>query len=125
MGRKKDISPTKVAQIVLLHEQGWTQRAIASKFNVLISQVTVQQRLKIYKETGEVKAKKRTGRKRKTTAATDRLIHRKVRSNPTVSSSHLVSLLLTNVEISARTIRRRLQSDFNLSAYRPALKPKL
>ena len=56
MGRKKDISPTKVTQIVVLHEQGWTQRAIASKFN--ISQVTVQ---------------------RKTTTVTDRLIHRKVK----------------------------------------------
>ena len=118
MGRKKDISPTKVAQIVVLHEQGWTQRAIASKFN--ISQVTVQQRLKIYEKTGEFKAKKR-----KTTTVTDRLIHRKVRSNPTISSSHLVSQLPTNVKISARTIRRRLQNDFNLSAYRPALKPKL
>ena len=101
MGRKKDISPTKVAQIVVLHEQGWTQRAIASKFN--ISQVTVQQRLKNYEKTGEFKAKKRTGRKRKTTTVTDRLIHRKVRSNPTISSSHLVSQLPTNVKISART----------------------
>ena len=123
MGRKKDISPTKVAQIVMLHHQGWTQRAIASKFN--ISQVTVQQRLKIYEKTGEFKSKKRTGRKRKTTTVTDRLIHRKVRSNPTISSSHLVSQLPTNVKISARTIRRRLQNNFNLSAYRPALKPKL
>ena len=109
MGCKKNISPTKVAQIVVLHEQGWTQRAIASNFN--ISQVTVQQRLKVYEKT----AKKRS----------DRQIHRKVRSNPTISSSHLVSRLPTNVKISARTIRRILQNDFNLSSYRPALKPKL
>ena len=46
-------------------------------------------------------------------------------ADPNVSSSCIVARLPDEVQVSSRTIRRRLHDEFNLKAYRPAAKPKL
>ena len=64
MGRKKDISPTKVSQFVALRDAGLSQREIAQHCGVW--QSVVQRCLARYTETGSFKARKRPSRARVT-----------------------------------------------------------
>lgn len=123
MGRRKDILPTMVSQIVLLHEQGFTQKAISQRFG--ISRIAVQQRLARYHQTGSYTSARRSGRPRSTSLATDRVIRRIAVADPTASSSFIAAQLPEETPVSCRTVRRRLQKDFGLRAYRPACTPRL
>jgi transposase len=53
------------------------------------------------------------------------MIRRAATSDPTASSTAIASQLPPEIAPSARTVRRRLQLDFHLRAYRAARKPKL
>ena len=75
------------------------------------------------RELGTTKSRRRTGRPRSTTATTDRLIHRAATADPTASSAQIAASMQSPP--SARTIRRRLLVDFQLSSRRPAKKAKL
>lgn len=121
MGKNKDISTEKVAQIVILRQEGLTQQAISARLG--INQSIVSRQLSRHATTGTYSAKKRTGRPRLTSAQTDRMIHRMAVSNPRISSSAIASVLPER--ISSVTVRRRLVKDFNLKSFRPAAKPKL
>ena len=122
MGRGKAISSEKIPQIIVLREEGYTEAAVGQRLNV--SQQGVHSCLLGIKK-GPLSSKPRTGRPRVTSAATDRMIHRLCVAKPTISSNEIQSLLPQTVSPSTRTIRRRLQVDFKLRSYRPALKPKL
>ena len=121
MGKKADIPPTKVAQMAILREEGLTQVAIGERLGV--SQSVVQRCLARYAETGSYAARPRPSRKRVTSHRTDKMMKRIVVSDPTASSSFVASELPS--QVSSRTVRRRLQLDFNLRSYRPAAKPNL
>jgi len=123
MGRKKDLTPNKVAQIAVLHDAGFTQQRIAERLHV--SQSSVQKSLTRLREQGNYKARKRTGRPRMTSPRTDSVIRRIVTANPSATASFIATQLPEGVQPSVWTIRRRLKNDFNLPAYRPAKKPLL
>lgn len=121
MGKSRDVHPTKVAQMHALREEGLTQAAIGQRVGV--SQSVVQRCLTRFNETGSYSARKRPSRKRVTCTRTDNLIRRFAVADPTASSSFIASHL--PLSVSSRTIRRRLQVDFQLRSYRPACKPRL
>ena len=75
--------------IVLLAEEGYTQRAIADGLNV--SKTGVQETLSRYRDTGSLTPKKRP---RKTTDKTDNIMQRIVVKNPRASSSFVRAQLL-------------------------------
>lgn len=110
------------AQVLILVEEGYNQRAIAQRLH--INQASVSRIVKKKVETGSIMDKQRTGRPRATTSADDRLIHRAIVSNPW-HTSYSIKHELPDLNISARTIRRRLSKDFHLPAYRPSKKPLL
>lgn len=123
MGRKRQISPTRVAQMVILRKEGFKLHDIATRFGV--SHTTVIRSISRFDSTGSFCARKRSGRKRVTSSQTDRLMRRAVVKDPTISSTDLANKLPADVKVSSRTIRRRLQCDFALRSYRPARVPKL
>ena len=121
MGRNKDTSPTVVAQMKVLREDGYTQTEIAQRLHV--SQSVVQRCLHRLELTGSFCARKRAIKKRVTSRRTDLMIRRIVKLDPTASSSFISSQLPSPV--STRTIRRRLHLDFKLKSYKPACTPRL
>lgn len=72
MGKAKQISTEKRAQIVIFSKEGRSQRYIAQFVGV--SKTTVQYTLQRYDETGSYSDRKRSGRPRKTTKIDDRRI---------------------------------------------------
>jgi transposase len=119
--RHRELSPRKRAQIQILHQQNMSHRRIARILH--ISQSAVTKGIARSKELHSLSSRKRGGRPRATSAATDRLIHRSAVAHPTWSSVTINA----NVEsgVSARTVRRRLLVDFQLPSRRPAKKAKL
>jgi transposase len=121
MGRQRELSQPIRAQITALRSQGLTERAIASTLSV--SKTAVHQTIVRHGELGSFESRKRGGRPRATTRQDDSMIRRAVVKEPTCSASEIQSQLPPSVNISVRTIRRRLQWHFKLRAYRPAIKP--
>ena len=113
MGKNEDISTEKVAQIVILRQEGLTQQAISAR--LAINQSIVSRHLSRHAATGTYSAKKRTGKPRLTSAQTDRMMRRMAVSNPRISSSAIASMLPQ--QISSVTVRRRLVKDFNLKSF--------
>ena len=74
-----------------------------------------------WRDTGGFDTRRRSGRPRATTAATDRAIKRAVNINPVASSLSIAAALQT--PISARTVR--LSTECDLKAHRSAKKPPL
>ena len=68
--------------------------------------------------------RKNCGRKRKTTPRQGRLLKAAVVRSPHASSARVAeSARCQGIQVSARTVRKRLTSQFNLVARRPAKKP--
>lgn len=124
MGRVKETSAEKRAQIDILHQEGYSQRIIAARMGVSLS--CVSKTLKRIKEMNNFQSRKRSGRPKKTTVQTDRLIRRLCVSHPFASSSEIrANLPSDSLNIcSTSTIRRRLIKS-GLRAYKPAKKPFL
>jgi transposase len=116
-----ELSQTKRAQIVALCECGMKQVDVSKQLGV--SKQVVSLTIRRFKETKSFQSKSRSGRPRKTTPATDRMIRRLAVANPSVSSKAIASSLPTPV--SSRLVRRRLHDEFDLKSYRPAKKPLL
>jgi transposase len=122
MGKGCELSEGIRGQIVLLHSQGESERNIAK--TIKCSRGAVQLTLKRHKTTGCFKSKRRTGRKKKTTAREDRILSRMSLKNRR-RTSHLLSHDLegaTGTKISARTTRRRL-TECGIKACKPRKKP--
>ena len=116
-----DITPSKRAKIVTLHEHtSMSQRKIAK--TVGVSKGSVYNILKQKQESGnvDIKRKGNCGRKRKTTKRDDISILRNSKLHPRKTSEDLKrDLDATGVHVSSSTVRRRL-----LKEGRRARKPK-
>lgn len=121
MGKAKDTSPTKRAQIKILHEQKLSHREIAKRLG--LAQSTVTRAIARISQLKCYKSHVRAGRPRITSPRTDRKIRRAAVSHPTWSSSQISAQQRTTVSL--RTVRRRLVTEFNLASRRPARKPRL
>ena len=120
MGKAKELSPTKRAQIKILHEGSMSHSSIAKRLK--ISKLAVTRAIHRISELHSYKSR-RSGRPRCTTPATDRLIHRSAVSHPTWSGKNIQAAVVTAPSV--RTITRRLFVDFNLPSRRPTQKPRL
>lgn len=123
MVRKQCVSSEKVAQMVAFQSAGLSQREIAAQVHV--AQSVVQRCLARYQATSSFSHRKPPVRKRVTSRQTDSAIRRLAVQNPTASSTYIASQLPPGDTVSTRTIRRRLQKDFQLRAYHPACAPLL
>ena len=127
MARGFELSEGKRAQVLLLHEMGFSQRKIACK--LLVSRCAVRRCIDRYKtctkSTAEgLKSKKRSGRPKVTTQRTDNLIVRLSKRSPRASAARIQSQLPRVDQVSTRTVRRRLFTS-GLKARKPAKKPLL
>lgn len=121
MGKYKDITPKKSAVIAAYISDGLSYSVIAQKLG--ISKTAVAQVIARFRKTGNYVRQHGSGRPRKTTARDDAAIRRAVVTNPFMTSQCIASSLPLNV--SARTVRRRLLVDFKLPYRTPARKPFL
>src|ERR1051325_4904392 len=118
MGRKRDLSDFVKGQVETLHSEGYSQCHIACKLK--ISRCAVQNVLK----SDGVDGRKNCGRKRKTNSRQDRIMKAAVVRSPHASSARIAhNMRADGIEVSGRTVRRRLSTEFNLVARRPAKKP--
>jgi predicted transcriptional regulator len=121
MPKNTELSTATRAQIVAFSECGMLQIDIANRLNV--SQSVISRTLKIYGTRGTFSSRKRSGRPKITTSRTDSMIRRQVLARPMITARE-ISTEICNAP-SIRTIQRRLHTDFNLKARRPAKKPLL
>ena len=121
MGKAKDITREKRAQMKILSAQNMSHREIAQALHVSKSAVT--RGLARIKEVGSYGSRKRSGRPRVTTPAADRIIRRAAVANPSWSSKRIA--LDLRPAPSARTVRRRLLTEFKLPSRKPAKKARL
>ena len=124
MGRKSSLTETQRARIVLLNQEGYSERQISK--GEKCSKTAVHNALAIFKNFGSYSDNKRSGRPRKTTARDDRPIRRVAVHSPRSSSKKMRSALLAHgTDVSCKTVKRRLTKDFGLKAFKPAKKPRL
>jgi len=124
MGKKRSLSEAQRAQIVILREEGCTERAISER--LAVSKTAVHQAVVKFKNCGPYSDCKRSGRPRKTTRRHDILIKRCVAKFPTCSAKKIrAELEETGSRISRRTISRRLTDEFGLKSRKPARSPRL
>jgi transposase len=118
MGKKPDINDFVKGQIVTLNAERYSQRDIAKKLK--ISRGAVENVLR----SGGVSRRSNCKGVRKTNHCDDRYLKSIVVSSPHTSSARVASLASDRgIQVSARTVRRRLSNDFGLVARRPAKKP--
>jgi len=124
MGKKRSLSEAQRAQIVILRQEGYTERAISER--LAVSKTAVYQAVVKFKNCGSYSDCKRSGRPRKTTRQDDILIKRCVVKSPKCSAKKIrAELGETGSRISRRTISRRLTDEFGLKSRKPARKPRL
>lgn len=116
--RGKELSSETRAKIECLKSSNLSNREIANRLNV--STGTVSKTLKRISELSSYSSRSRSGRPKKTSAQTDRLMYRYARANPMASSTEIHSILPSDTSICASTIRRRLLYKYKLRSYRPA-----
>ena len=119
MGTKRSLSEAQRAPIDILHQEGYTERAISE--HLAVSKTAVHQAVVKFKNCGLYSDCKRSGRQRKTTRRNNILIKRCVVKFPTCSAKKIrAELGETGSRISRRTISRRLTDGFGLKSGKPA-----
>ena len=113
MAQRIPISEAKRAQMVVLKQEGYTLREIGDRLACHYSSVSYV--LKKFKEKKTLKNLDKSGRPKKTTNREDNLLRRSCVANPFHSSSQ-IKQELPQLNISERTIRRRLAEKFSLRA---------
>lgn len=117
MGRRRDVTPFDHGRIAAYHDAGYNQVQIADICE--LSRRAIQNSLK-----NERGGRKNCGGVRKTSEADDRAMKLAITRNPTMNSEALRrEMRHRGVEVSSRSIRRRLVKKFGLVARRPARKP--
>lgn len=119
---KKQISVDIRKLIVKKHKEGFSKREIGREYSV--SEAGVRKIVKKFEELGSVTDRTGRGRKRKTTASDDRMISREAAKN-SFSTSRVIREN-ANLNISDRTVRRRLQEMGYKSGFaqrRPLIRP--
>lgn len=121
---KMPLTSADVAQIVALIEDGRSQRYVSLSLG--IPRTTVQDAWNRYLQTGGFVRRIGSGRKRSTTVADDHFVVINTLRDRRSTAIQLQHRLLTvrGVEISERTIRRRLVEN-GLTSRRPATGPQL
>lgn len=119
-----ETTPLEAAQVVLLIQQGLSQRTIARMRH--LSQSCVSKIYKRYRETGNVIRRSGSGRRRCTSARDDRFIVSTSLRNRRMTGVGVQNLLreVRGRVVSEWTVRRRLK-EANLTPKRPATGPKL
>jgi transposase len=116
MGRKADITDFVRGKIHVLKEEGYSQVQIASRLK--ISRCSVQNALR------QPPRRSHSGLHRKTSTREDRFLKNIVVRSPHAASARIAQAARDHgIDISSRTVRRRLSQDFKLVARRPAKKP--
>ena len=123
MGKLVQISKISKSKVILLKEEGYKNKDIASRLG--ISEASVCRILKRNKENVTLSPMKRSGRPRKTTPRTDRKIQRLLQAKPFLSSTEIKRSVPELADVSIRTIRHRLNKDLKLPARKPLKKPLL
>lgn len=124
MALKPRITLEKRGKIVVLAEEGYSQRQIATRIGC--SQRSVSGILKKHKDGGCIRDKKIPGRNRKTTRREDSIVVRKSKSNRFITAPLIKSeiKLEYGLELSVSTTQRRLR-EAGLFGRKPRRKPKL
>ena len=124
MPGNKPLSPTKVAQIVVLRKEGESFRQIAKKLSILKS--AAERGNKLFMNSGQYQHKKPSGRPSKLTDRVIRLIKRMCYINPQISYNEIrLSLLDHNTVLSSGSIIQIIRQKTSLRCYKPAKKPLL
>jgi DDE superfamily endonuclease/Transposase len=118
--RGRDKNEVDCASLVTEHKMGRSSEDLSKRFKLSKSQVN--RIIKKYRDDGTLGRKKGSGRKRKTTAAQDRLIMREVKKDRKVTGEEIrKSLDLEN--ICDRTIRNRTRESGEFKSYWSTKKP--
>jgi len=124
MGKNASLKDVQRAQIVTLHQEGYSERKISLQLS--FSKTAVHNAISKFENSGSFSDKKRSGRPRKTSARDDNCMRRIIMKSPTSSCRKVRSRLLNKgTIISLSTVSRRLSKEFGLRSYKPAHKPKL
>jgi len=124
MGNKRSLYEAQQAQIVILCQEGYTERAVSER--LAVSKTAVHQAVVEFKNCGSYSDCKRSGRPQKTTRPHDILIKRCVVKSPTSSTKkNRAELWETGSRISRRTISCLLTDEFGLKSWKPARKLRL
>lgn len=126
MGKAKDLTPRKMAEIkALISTENFSNREISRQLDV--SEKSVR-RIKSKLDLGHdltPKRKGKCGRKQKFTPRSKRCLTKICIENRFATTKHIKSLLeQSNVSVSERTVRRKLQ-ELDFRARRPVKKPRL
>lgn len=118
------LNVAKIAQAVMLLNAGGTVREVSSILNV--SRSTLWDAVQRYQETGSYERRPGSGRKRSTSERDDRFIVNTILRNRHTTAVEVRQSLreVRNVNVSERTIRRRLREK-ELQPYRPVRVPRL
>ncbi|KAI4463942.1 transposable element-related [Holotrichia oblita] len=124
MPKIRELTQAERGQIVLLHSQNMSLAAIAKQMKC--SRCAVRTTIKRYQDTGSFTNRRKSGRRRSTTARQDRLLERISLRDRKKSSKDLSSELQIEhgISISAHTVRRRLYNA-SLRGCRARQKPYL
>jgi transposase len=122
MKKLKKLTPEIKAAIVKAVQQNKRYADISAQFGVAKS--TISYTMKLFKATGNVDRRPKSGRPRLTTDKDDKVLIRLSKKNPRASATDLNAEIRTNygVQVSVDTVRRR-QRDGGLHGRRPAKKP--
>ena len=108
MGKKSSLSETKRAQIVVLSEEGYSEREISAKMQC--SKTAVHTALENFNNYGSYKDLKRSGRPKKTSLRDDLTIKRIAVRSPTSSLKKIRAALLgKGTDVHITTVSRRLR----------------
>jgi transposase len=97
-------------KMLVLHQEGYSSREIAVRLKC--SHCTVTRLIKKYKECGQLKDRKRSGRPRQSNEAQDRMLRRASLANRKLTSPELAAKWRESCTVNASlsTVRRRLLS---------------
>ncbi|XP_072392409.1 uncharacterized protein [Diabrotica undecimpunctata] len=120
----RNLTNEECAQIVVLHEEGWSYRHLGERFGV--HHISVSRMMERYRETGSHCRRPVQGRHRVTTSVQDRFLRLRTLRQRFVTTRSLQSQLedVHNIRISCETVRQRLKEG-NLVNRIPARGPAL
>ena len=127
MGKKAALSSEKRAQIVSLSTMKLSEREISRQMKVSKTAVhNAIEKFRKFRKENTFKDSKRSGRPRISSSRDDRFIRKVVSQSPMSFAKKIqAGMAERGINMSKKTIRRRLSVDFGLKSYRPAQKPRL
>ena len=127
MGKKAALSSEKRAQIVSLSTMKLSEREISRQMKVSKTAVhNAIEKFRKFRKENTFKDSKKSGRPRISSSRDDRFIRKVVSQSPMNSAKKIqAGMAERGINMSEKTIRRRLSVDFGLKSYRPAQKPRL